>query len=406
VLDISRNLPQIEYTPPDWERIYPESHPSDEERGEFEVDRSRVIHSSAFRRLQGKTQVFMRGSGDFYRTRLTHSLEAAQIAKGLALRLGANPDLLEAVSLTHDLGHPPFGHAGEAALNRCMQEHGGFEGNAQNLRLVSRLSIKALNYDGLNLSRATLDGVLKYKYPYSPNRQKFYYTEEQPLVEWACIGGSLTERSFDCQLMDWADEIAYSVHDFEDGIKSGMITSARLKAATAFIDDNLLKWALEQMHLIENQPSERSRKAARKQHTSHLIHEFITSSERLEINGADLPAGISNRYRYKLMIDPIQKARSKTLMEVMLHLMVQDERIATLENKAARIIEGLFSIFSNPEERTAYLFPNDFRDLWNEADNEGKLRIACDYIAGMTDEYAEKVYARLFLPNTGSIYNI
>ena len=152
---------KIGYTDHDRARRYENDKPaSNEERHEFERDRSRIIHSAAFRRLQGKTQVFMAGEGDFLRTRLTHSLEVAQIGKGLALRLGANTDLVEAVSLLHDIGHPPFGHTGEAELKDLLQCFGGFEANAQNLRIIARLETKSEEYDGLNLTRAVVDGQL------------------------------------------------------------------------------------------------------------------------------------------------------------------------------------------------------------------------------------------------------
>jgi len=400
------NLPQIEYGPVDWERQWPEEDKPDEERNQFEIDRARIIHSAAFRRLQGKTQVFVSGSGDFFRTRLTHSLETAQIGKGLALRLGANPDLLETICLTHDLGHPPFGHTGEDALNRCMHDYGGFEGNAQNLRLISRLSTKFLERDGLNLTRATIDGILKYKKPYEPGLPKFYYQEDQPLVDWVCKFGSYNDKSFDCQLMDWADEIAYSVHDLEDGMKSGMITSARLLAARKFrksVDEGHWNWMLKQVQFVENQSGERNRKAARKVLTSRLIHEFIGATNRSEIAVAE---GTSARYRYRLEVDPLQRARCGVLKKVMFRLIVDDARVATLENKAERIVEGLFSVFSHLEERTGLLFPEDFRDVWEAADDAGKIRTACDYIAGMTDDYAERVYARLFIPQAGSIYSL
>ncbi len=240
---ISR-LNRLEYNLADTARQFEEARTSDEERSEFEIDRARIIHSAAFRRLQGKTQVFVSGSGDFFRTRLTHSLETSQIGKGLALRLGAHPDLVETCCLAHDLGHPPFGHTGEAMLAKCMLPYGGFEGNAQNIRLIARLSTKFLEYDGLNLTRATLDGILKYKVPFAEGGKKFYYDEDGPLVAWAGEGGRPQSQSFECQLMDWADEIAYSVHDLEDGMKAGMISSHRLGRIGVHLEPELLVWVL------------------------------------------------------------------------------------------------------------------------------------------------------------------
>lgn len=397
----------LEYRPKDCARLVTETSKAEEERGEFEIDRARIIHSAAFRRLQGKTQVFVSGSGDFFRTRLTHSLEAAQIGKGLALRLGANSELVEACCLAHDLGHPPFGHTGETALARCMARQGGFEGNAQNVRILTYLSTKFADRDGLNLTRATLDGTLKYKRPFSSGQAKFYYDEDAPLVVWATDGGLPGKRSFECQLTDWADEIAYSVHDLEDGMKAGMISSSRLRSDRHVLDSlgqEHLGWILEQVGFVEGQPGERARKAARKELTSRLIHEFVTAAER-ETTPESLQSS-TDRYRYRLRVAPLQKARCTALKEIMFRLIVEDARVATLENKAERIIEGLFAVFSDLRPQTAFLFPEDFRDLWEVADDAGRVRIACDYIAGMTDDYAERVYARLYLPQAGSIYSL
>jgi len=399
-------LAPLNYSASDCARQYPEPRKDDEERGNFEIDRARIIHSAAFRRLQGKTQVFVSGSGDFFRTRLTHSLEAAQIGKGLALRLGTQPDLVEASCLAHDLGHPPFGHTGEAALHACMQKYGGFEGNAQNLRILSRLSTKFIERDGLNLCRATLDSILKYKTPFAPAVKKFYYSDDQALVEWACEGGSLSEKSFECQIMDWADEIAYSVHDLEDGMKAGMITSHRLLNSPHIhdtLDDAHLEWMLAQIRFVEEQSGERSRKAARKELTSRLIHDFVRATQRHE---REVPSTTSERYRYRLLVDPLQRERCRVLKHVMFRLIVEDARVATLESKAERLVQALFQVFSNLEDRTAFLFPDDFREQWERSDEAGKIRIACDYIAGMTDDYAERIYARLFLPQAGSIYSL
>lgn len=403
--------PLINYSEQDCARQYAEPRKSDEERSEFEVDRARIIHSAAFRRLQGKTQVFVSGSGDFFRTRLTHSLEAAQIGKGLALRLGAQPDLVEAICLAHDLGHPPFGHTGEKALAQCMKKHGGFEGNAQNIRLLTRLSTKFIDTDGLNLTRATLDGTLKYKVPFASGFKKFYYDEDESLISWATEGGLPGVRAFECQIMDWADEIAYSVHDFEDGIKAAMISSSRLKSNKRMLettDPDLLKWAIEQMEFVENRPTDRERKVARKEITSKLIHEFITAAERETVPESELPTDhpVSDRYRYRVKIEPIQRERCTLLKKMMFRLIVEDARVATLENKAERMVRELFELFSNQNHDTAFLYPEDFRELWEASDERGKLRTACDYIAGMTDDYAEKLYARLFLPQAGSIYSL
>ena len=204
-------MQKVKYTSHDRERKHPEKLQRGDERTEFERDRSRVIHSGAFRRLQGKSQVFMAGEGDFFRTRLTHSLEVAQIGKGLAWRLKADAELVEAVSLIHDIGHPPFGHSGEEELMRLMKPYGGFEANAQNIRILTKLESKSDRYEGLNLTRGTIDGQLKYKESFEPSKAKFVYEEDLPLVTWAAeaarsavTGASLGKncKSFECEIMD------------------------------------------------------------------------------------------------------------------------------------------------------------------------------------------------------------
>ncbi|MEE8422330.1 MAG: dNTP triphosphohydrolase, partial [Dehalococcoidia bacterium] len=190
----------VQYSDEDRERFHGESQDPDDERSDFERDRSRILHSAAFRRQGGKTQAFPTGQSDFFRNRLTHALEVAQIAKGLALRLGADTDLCEAAALAHDIGHPPFGHSGEDVLESLMASHGGFEANAQNYRVVCLLEKKAPDHEGLDLSRATLDALFKYKSPISPRNKKGYYVDDNLLLDtfkWICDGTD--EQSFECQ---------------------------------------------------------------------------------------------------------------------------------------------------------------------------------------------------------------
>lgn len=406
-------------------RQHEDRRPGDE-RTDFEIDRSRIIHCTAFRRLQGKTQVFgmggAMGGSDFFRTRLTHSLEAAQIGKGIALRCGADPDLVEAACLAHDIGHPPFGHSGEHALMKIMIDHGGFEGNAQNLRILTHLEVKRPGTEGLNLTRATIDALLKYKRSLDEEKKKalqemkFYYNEDAPLVNWACDGGSNEQNSLECQIMTWTDDIAYSTHDLEDGIKSRMISADSINAN---LEQTVRKkvekdygwdeddWK-EVKSIIETAANkydtDKERKAHRKEVTSNTINKFIQAT-KTEKRGGSFTA---KRYEYKLSIDPHTERQCEMLKYVVREIIINDERLATLQKKAHNIVETLFTDFDPTDNFTYYMLPDDFRERWNAAagDVERRYRVVCDYIAGMTDMYALKVYGRLHGEEVVPIFEI
>mgnify|MGYP003342302141 CR=1 FL=1 len=220
----------VGYTSAD-EARYVAELPKRADRTAFARDRARILHSSALRRLAAKTQVLQAGTADFPRTRLTHTLEVAQVGRELGQSLGCDPDLVEVGCLAHDLGHPPFGHNGEDELNRLAGDIGGFEGNAQTLRVLARLESKTFDHDGrsvgLNLTRAALDAALKYPWGRQVNERKFgYYADDEPIFAWVREGAPELRKCFEAQVMDWADDVAYSVHDVEDAVHSGHLDLA------------------------------------------------------------------------------------------------------------------------------------------------------------------------------------
>lgn len=431
-----QQYPKICYTEQDKERRVFEGTSEGDERTPFERDRSRIIHSAAFRRLQGKTQVFTTGEGDFFRTRLTHSLEVAQIGKGLALRLGADPDLVEAVSLVHDIGHPPFGHAGENELNELMKNFGGFEANAQNLRILTQLERKNSEYDGLNLTRAVIDGQLKYKEPYAENREKFVYEKDLKMVEWASESAQaavsrLDEKpqSFECKIMDWADEVAYAVHDLEDSIHAGYIDSS------AFLESNRrtnaaiercagkfqlthpeitdifrgFKCEMQQIdpYLFKDSltASDKEKKSKRKELTSFLIHRYIAGVRREE-RGAVSNHPESYRYCFSMEVQTEHKVEVSFINIIIRKFVFESPQVRRLEANGRHIVRSLFDKFTQGDN-AEYLLPDDWTEYFEpNSSNTEKARVVSDYISGMTDNYARKTYAQLFLPNQGSIYEI
>ena len=410
----------VTYTAADWQRQHHDIQRFNDERSPFELDRSRIIHCAAFRRLQGKTQIFGVAHDDFFRTRLTHSLEVAQIAKGIALIVGANPDLVEAICLAHDIGHPPFGHAGERTLDTCMCErtYGHFESNAQNLRTLTRLEFKKTVYPGLNLSRATLDGLLKHKIVHGALGAPLCYESERELVDWIIQDTPPTETSIETQIMDWADQVAYSVHDLEDGIHAQMITSARLNDPTlkreimAQVEPTYPQVLIEETYAslvrdvrrIEELGDARERAATRKQLTSVLIHGFVTGAKLKLRRRGGAANGEQSRYDVKLMVGKTEYGRSAVLKAIAQRLIVHDQRVATLERRSTFVIRRLFEELSRPD--SVDLYPDEFRAFFLEAQTDAeRARVTCDYIASMTDSYAEMLYQRLFSPGNGSIFD-
>lgn len=405
----------IDYDSSEKLRFYQKNDPHQkDERDEFELDRSRIIHSAAFRRLQSKTQVFGLGGSDFFRTRLTHSLEAAQIGKGLAMNSGADTNLVEAACLAHDIGHPPFGHAGEEKLQEMMKDFGGFEGNAQNLRLIHYLELKHPD-GGLNLTRATIDGILKYKIGYTEatkkKEKKFVYDDDLDLVKWASEGSPPgNTKSLECEIISWADDIAYSTHDLEDGIKSGLITTGSINQVEKKVKKEIIKkydwnegiWdeVTSIITSFEKPSSEKERKLHRKQVISKTIHEFIQSAKPTKREGELMP-----RYQYQLDVDENIRLKCKMLKSLVWEAVIINERLATLSRKAEIVVENLFNEFT--KDNSENMLPPDFQEMIENTDDVKKRkRIICDYIAGMTDQYALKIYGRLFSHEISSVFEI
>jgi dGTPase len=384
------------YTAADAERRTPEAGKAGDEREPWEIDRARILHSGAFRRLQRKTQVFGPGDSDFSRTRLTHSIEVAQIAKSIALRLGANPTLCEAASLAHDIGHPPFGHAGEHVLNECMAASGGFEGNAQNLRVLATLEIKSDAYTGLNLTRGTIDALLKYKRSHSEARAsghtKFVYDDDLPLVDWVCHDRRDDRTSFECQIMDWADDVAYSVHDVEDGMWAGLITLPRLRArraraaVAATVPEAAASMVVDifaELERILSVGEARSSKAALKMWTSATINDMVQAAVA---EPAD-EDGRGPRYSRRLCVDPNTILKRRLLTAVALEIVFPQRRVASIQPRAERIVGGVFrAVTANPA-----LIPAELR-------SPDVPRSVCDYVASMTDDAAARAFHRLSTP--------
>ena len=437
----------------------PEGRPNDH-RDVGERDRARIVHSAGFRRLQAKTQVLGIGDTDFHRTRLTHSMEVGQLAQGLVgslrKRYGEHDiaehlpsrHLIEAVAFGHDIGHPPFGHGGEVALNGTMAAQGGFEGNGQTLRMLARLESHTPNH-GLNLSRRTLLGLLKYPSPYSrvrrlclpaaPKRSqthrkdeakppKCYLDSETDVVEWIMDPladedrelfvalatqptekehGGTRHKSLDCSIMDLADDISYGVHDLEDAVALGLIIRDQWERVVPSIDKSWFEahagvsvadLTADLFGAKRPTPDEVHRGAFRKKAVGAMVNALVTSVHPEEHEEFEEPL---LRWRIKFS-EPAQRF-VKALKELVFRLVISDQVVESVEYKGQVVVAGLFAAISDHPER---LLPRDFVDMWRDSDGEAaRDRVVCDYVGGMTDSYAERMYQRLFLPGFGSIFD-
>lgn len=379
------------------------------QRTEFARDRARIMHSSALRRLGVKTQVLVAAQDDFPRTRLTHSLEVAQVGRELGAALGCDPDLVDSACLAHDLGHPPFGHNGEAALNELAKDIGGFEGNAQSFRLLTRLEPKAISPGdgprpnisiGLNLTRASLDASSKYPWLRKPGSPKFgVYEEDADIFSWVRDGRSDEQTSFEAQVMDWSDDVAYCVHDVEDAIHEGHLEVRILDSDSGRseivaiaqewygqeFDATALDEALHRLNNLVTWPKTYdgtlSTQAALKNLTSHLIGRFCVSVQKATQD----KYGTEPLTRYSAnLIVPIESRYEVTALKAMAARFVMSRAGADIEyGRQRQLIADLYDVIAKDPE--AHL-DSIHLDLWRVAPNAAaKKRAVIDQIASLTD---------------------
>lgn len=417
-------------------------------RTPFQRDRARILHSAAFRRLQSKTQVMGSGQSDFYRTRLTHSLEAAQIGSGITAQLRSKypdvskdvlPDddtLVESICLAHDIGHPPFGHGGEVALHYMMRDHGGFEGNGQTLRIVARLEPFSKDC-GMNLTRRSLLGLLKYPQtidnlntqsnPHLPNtfRQlkadewhppKGIYSDDIDILKWILKPLSELDRqhfqqivsqpnkhhktqfkSIDCSIMELADDIAYGIHDLEDAIVTGIVIRADFEdnviSKLISIDDEWLSKYSESLadklfgehHYLQ------------KEAIGGLVNYLITEIKLVDLNETESLSFADSILQYNAKLPDIAAFVLQTFKDFVFKFVIKQTSIQRIEYKGQQIVMELFEALSSDPQR---LLPKATVKRWKQAKENGlnHHRIIADYVAGMTDDYAAKLYQTLFIP--------
>jgi dGTPase len=355
-------------------------------RNPFARDRDRIIHSTAFRRLKEKTQVFVAHEGDYYRTRLTHSLEVAQIARSIARALGLDDDLAETVALAHDLGHPPFGHAGEDALASCMKDYGGFDHNVQTFRVVTELELRYPAFPGLNLTWETLEGIIKHNGPVSQKlREPAWaaieaYDQRQDLL-------LSTYASAEAQVAALADDIAYNNHDVDDGVRSGLFGLADL-ADTPLIGP-ALRSARDDWPGIDDRML---RLEAVRRMIGVMVEDVMAETAR---RAAEMKLGCAEDVRHQRRA---VAAFSRTMLEDLGGLraflytrMYRHYRVNRSRSAAKRKLVALFRLFMTEPD----VLPPEWGDPAGAADEHGRARLVCDYIAGMTDRYALEEHRRL-----------
>ena len=384
-------------------------------RSDFERDRARVLHSAALRRLAAKTQVVTAGSADFPRTRLTHSLECAQIGRELGRELGCDPDLVDAACLAHDIGHSPFGHNGEFALDELAQPCGGFEGNAQSLRILTRLEPKVAGA-GLNLTRATLDATLKYPwFSRGPGTKYGAYAEDAEVFSWIRAGAPDERPCLEAQVMDWADDIAYSVHDLEDGFHAGLITFKNLNSsaersvvahvtATTYCDDDVseaeLTEILDALLGLGIWPASYDggpeTVAALKNLTSELIGRFCLAAQDATLAAHPDHVAPLTRYAADLIVPRRQRLECALLKGITAHYVMTRAGVVAAQARERELLAELALAIERAAPRT--LDPL-LRSAWAAAATDpARRRVVIDQVASLTDTSAIAWHHRLCGP--------
>lgn len=346
--------------------------PESKTRTAFQRDRDRIIHTTAFRRLEYKTQVFVFYEGDHYRTRLTHTIEVAQLGRSLARGLGGNEDLTEAICLAHDLGHPPFGHAGEHALNAMMQGVGGFNHNTQSYRIVTELEKRYPDFRGLNLTYETREGIIKHETEYDKSDATEYEPEKR--------------ASLEAQIANLADEIAYNAHDLDDGLRAGLFTPQELGELEIWREfQEEIGWQDGHFNTL-----------LRREVIRELIGAFVTdvvftTSKILEENNIDSPEGVQMFGQNVVSYSPSMAGKVRQLKDFLYENMYRHYRLVRMQVKAERFVSELFQAYAHEP----MMLPEETQYRLDDLPTE---RVVCDYIAGMTDRYALEEWEKLFDP--------
>jgi dGTPase len=351
-------------------REYPDSTPI--YRTAFQRDRDRILHTTAFRRLEYKTQVFLNAEGDYYRTRLTHTLEVAQIGRTLARALGANEDLEEAICLAHDLGHSPFGHSGERILNQLMKDQGGFDHNKQSLRIVTKLENRFQDFPGLNLTWETREGIVKHETEYDTSDAEDYNPDLRGHLE--------------AQIANAADELAYSAHDLDDGLRAGLISASMLE------DLSLWKILVKSIGWKGNELSELDRNRIIRRMIGIEVEDVIKSTDKkIQQSGVTSVEELQKLpYNVICFSDQMQQ-NNRELKDFLYKNLYQNHRVIRMQVKSERIISDLFAAY----QKHPLMLP---KHIQNKIDKKGLERPICDYIAGMTDRFAIDEHQKLFDP--------